>query len=120
MCITAGVLAVGCSKNADEASVADDGGTPSETVAAGTGGGGANPHLSTALSGVNSDIEKKQYDAAIQKLLEAKIAAEASEADRKVFEMKYREAANALREQAETDPQAKASYETLGRAMMGR
>jgi hypothetical protein len=76
--------------------------------------------LGTALNSVNSDIESKQYDAAVQKLLEAKIAAEHSEADRKLYEAKYREASNALREKAETDPEAKASYESLGRAMMGR
>lgn len=120
MCVATGLLVLGCSKKADETTEVGNDGTPTESAAAGTPAGGANPHLNAALSGVDSDIERKQYDAAIQKLLEAKIAAEASEADRKLYEAKYRETANALRQQAETDPQAKASYETLGRVMMGR
>lgn len=119
ICLAVGLLVSGCSKKAADASEAADEGATPEAVA-GKPAADANPHLGSALNSVNSDIDSKQYDAAVQKLLEAKIAAEHSEADRKLYEAKYREASNALREKAETDPEARASYESLGRAMMGR
>jgi hypothetical protein len=116
----AGLAFGGCSKSGSEPEAATDATSTGSGTGSASTSSGPNPGLSAALKTVDTDIEAKRYDAAIQKLLEAKIAAQQSEADQKLYEQKYRDAANALREKAETDPQARSSYETLGRAMMGR
>jgi PBP1b-binding outer membrane lipoprotein LpoB len=106
----------GCSKK-DAAAEAEA--TPETTETTAAAQAPSNPGLQAQLGTVQSDIETKQYDTAVQKLLEAKMLAQ-SEADKKAYLESLHNATQSLLEKAQTDPQARATYEALGRAAQGR
>lgn len=109
-------LLAGCSKKEAAAEV-DATSETTETAAAAEAP--SNPALQAQLGTVQGDIETKQYDTAVQKLLEAKMLAQ-SEADKKAYLESLHNATQVLLEKAQTDPQARATYEALGRAATGR
>lgn len=100
-----------CSKKTEEV-----GAVPAEGDAANTP---PSPQVTSALDSIDQSIETKQYDAAVQTLIQAKVAAQ-NEADQQRYQEKLQETQRALRERAETDPQARQSYEALGRIVTGR
>jgi PBP1b-binding outer membrane lipoprotein LpoB len=117
VCITAAasLLLAGCSKKEEavEAEAAPTGDAPAAAPKQ------ANTQLKATLDTVQTDIEKAQYEEAVQKLLAARATMQ-TEADRKAYEDRMFEANQALLERAKTDPKAQESYQALGRIITGR
>jgi hypothetical protein len=75
--------------------------------------------ISEHLSAVQSDLEAQNYEDVANRLVLLQNVIRTREEERE-YRLKVYEVTDALRQQAETDPQAKQLYHNFGRRMMGR
>lgn len=79
------------------------------------------PSAPVRLENVAPALQRKDYDAAVDMLLKARVNAQQANAEQKALYLEQQRAtAEALANAMATDPRAKAAYERLGRAVKGR
>lgn len=110
------LVATGCKKSADETAAAADADGKSSAPAVPQKG---DAEAAQAISGVNTALQKNDYDAAIAALVAAKQSGTMSDAQKDQYRQAMRDASTKLLEASQHDAKAKEAYENLGRLMKG-
>ena len=112
-----------CSKK-DEAATGNTTATPTATHTPQQPSASASISTSPAsaqLQNVAASIQQRNYDAAVDVLVQTKVSLQnLSEADRVQFQQQVRNATTALLSAKTTDPKAAAAYKRLSESMTGR
>lgn len=95
--------------------------SPSQPQAQATAATTPAPSGAVALENVNTALQQQNYDTAVDILLRVKTSSQLTNASQSsLYAQQLQKTTMALSQAMATDPKAKAAYERLGRAVMGR